>query len=59
MTRINLRHPRLRFGPIAEAADEIVINHSNGLHEGVTDRRADKLETATLQVIAQHVRLRR
>jgi hypothetical protein len=55
MTRINLRHPRLRFGVIAEAADQMVINHSNGLHEGVTNRRADKLETATLQILAQHV----
>jgi hypothetical protein len=59
MTRINLRHPRLRFGVIAEAADQMVINHSNGLHEGVTNRRADKLETATLQILAQHVGLRR
>src|SRR5204863_9440639 len=38
-----------------EAVDGVVINHPDGLHEGITDRRADELETALEQVAAERI----
>ena len=42
---------------VPEAIDEVVIDHSGGLHEGVADGGADKAETAFLQGLAHGVRL--
>lgn len=36
----------------------MVVDHSSGLHMRVTDRRADKLESALLQVSTERIRLR-
>lgn len=38
-----------------KATDHVVINHAHGLHEGVTDRRADEFEAAAQQVFAHGV----
>ena len=37
--------------------DDMVVDHSGGLHVRVADRRADELESALLQVFAQRIRL--
>ena len=44
---------------IPEAVDEVVVHHSNGLHEGITNGRAHKIKAAFLQVFAHRIRLRR
>src|SRR5712664_1771745 len=49
-----LREP-LDLAP-AEAADEVVVHHARGLHEGVADRRADEGEAARLELPAQRLR---
>src|SRR5438093_2178586 len=36
---------RLLNGVVTEAGHEMVVDQARGLHEGVTDRRADELET--------------
>ncbi len=40
---------------VAEALDQVVVDHADGLHEGVADRGADELEAPTLQVFAHGV----
>ena len=42
---------------VAKAADDVVVDQSRGLHQGVADRRADEREPSSLQILAQHVRL--
>ena len=37
--------------------DDMVVDHPSGLHMRVTDRRADELESAVLQVFTQRIRL--
>jgi len=44
---------------IAEAGVIVVIDHSNRLHERITDSRADKLESAFSEVLAQRLGKRR
>src|SRR5262245_7350368 len=44
---------------VPEAMHEVVIDHSDGLHERIADGRADELEAASPQVLAQRVRFRR
>ena len=41
---------------VAEAMDEVVVDHADGLHEGVADRRADEFEAALFEVLAHGVR---
>ena len=36
---------------------DMIVDHARGLHVRVADRRADKLESALLQVFAQGIRL--
>ena len=43
---------------IAEAVDEMIVHHSDGLHVGVDDGRADEVESALLEVFAEGVRFR-
>ncbi len=43
---------------IAEAIDCVVIDHSGRLHEGVTDRGANKVEASLLQIFAHGVGFR-
>jgi hypothetical protein len=33
----------------------MIVNHSGGLHVRIADRRADKFESALLQVFAQRI----
>jgi hypothetical protein len=40
-----------------EASDKVIIDHARCLHERVTDRRADKAETALLEIPAHGVGL--
>src|SRR5690242_6939424 len=42
---------------IAEAVDQMVVDHADRLHVGVDDRRSDKAEAALLQVLAERVGL--
>src|SRR5215217_2863155 len=42
---------------MAETRDEVIIDHPRGLHQGVTDRRSDKLESPLAQVVAHRHRL--
>ena len=42
--------------PAAEAFDDMVVDHSRGLHVGIADRRADELKAALLEVLAERVR---
>src|SRR5262249_8024408 len=37
--------------------DDMIVDHTRGLHVGVADRRADELEAALLQIFAQRIRL--
>src|SRR5262245_5478874 len=48
-----------RCSYMAEAGLRVVVGHADRLHVGVHDRRADELEAALQQVLAQRVRLRR
>jgi hypothetical protein len=38
-------------GLVAEAGDEVIVDHAGRLHEGVHDRRADEAETAPCEVL--------
>jgi hypothetical protein len=40
-----------------EASGDVVIDHAHRLHEGVTDGRANKLESAPQQILAKGFRL--
>lgn len=44
---------------IAEAADEVVVDHSDRLHEGVADGRPNEAEPSTFEVHAHRVGFRR
>ena len=46
-------------GLVSEATHEVIVDHARGLHVRVHDRRADELEAALLQVLAERIRLRR
>jgi len=35
-------------GEVTVTADKVIVDHPGGVHEGVADRRADKVEAATL-----------
>ncbi len=37
----------------------VIVNHAHGLHVGVTNRTADKLEAAFFKILAHLIRLRR
>ena len=43
---------------MAEAADQVVVDHAGGLHEGVADGGADEAEGAALEVLVDGVRER-
>src|ERR1700733_5489576 len=43
---------------ITEAIARMIIDHADGLHESVTNGRADESETARLQILAQRIRFR-
>jgi len=43
---------------VPEAGDEVIVDETGCLHEGITDRGADKAEAALLEVLAQGVGLR-
>src|SRR5690606_19538940 len=45
---------RLQFR-MPEAIDQMVVDHAHRLHEGITDRAADKLKTASLEILAQRI----
>src|SRR5437667_10933311 len=44
--------PELR---ITETIDEMIVYHSDGLHVGIHDRRTNKTESATLEVLAEGI----
>jgi hypothetical protein len=48
-----LRHPS--NDRIAETVRRVIIDESDRLHEGVTDRRADELESSAQQIMAKCV----
>src|SRR5947207_316647 len=58
-TRWNASLPRLPDFAIAEAIRGVVVDHADGLHECVADRRADEFESAPQKVLAQGVGLGR
>ena len=39
-----------------ETTDNMIVDHTRGLHVRIADRRADELEAALLQVLAQRIR---
>jgi hypothetical protein len=41
--------------PVAKAVDQMIVHHTNCLHEGVTDRRADEFKSAFRQVLVHGV----
>ena len=51
--------PKLTPHLITEAIARMIIDHADGLHECVTNGRADESETARFQILAQRIRLRR
>src|SRR5262249_49019488 len=57
-SRGRLRHTMLKRSPLSsylsipEAAHQVIVHHPNCLHEGITDRRSDKVEPAPAQVLA-------
>ncbi len=40
---------------IAEASDQVIVHHSDGLHEGIANRGADELEVAAEEIFAETV----
>src|SRR5207247_2365033 len=44
---------------VAKTIHRMIVHHAHGLHESVTDRRTDKLESAPEQVLAHRVGLDR
>src|SRR5581483_4634099 len=42
---------------VAEAADDVVVDHADRLHERIADRRADEAEAAALEVAAHRLRV--
>ncbi len=36
---------------VAEAGDQVVVDHAGGLHEGVDDGRADEFESARAELL--------
>lgn len=46
------------FG-VAKTGRHVVIDHSDGLHERVADRRADETKPASFEVFAHRIRFRR
>src|SRR5207245_3010917 len=44
---------------VPETIKGVVIDHADGLHHRVTDRRTDELKTALDQILAQVIGLRR
>ena len=40
---------------VAETANQMVVHHAHGLHEGIADRGADERESALLQVFAHGI----
>src|SRR3954447_25768479 len=43
---------------LPEAVRRVIIHHADRLHEGIADGRADELEAALEEILAQRVRLR-
>jgi hypothetical protein len=43
---------------VAEAADQVIVHHADGLHVRVDDRRADEGEAALLEILAERVGFR-
>src|SRR5439155_1294656 len=43
--------------PVPKAPDKMVVDHSNGLHERITNRAANELEATSLEILAHGVRL--
>ena len=41
----------------AKAGQEVIVDHAGSLHVGVANRRADELEAALLEILAQGVGL--
>src|SRR5579884_571317 len=50
------RSPSAAQFPVSQASHEVIIDHADGLHQCVTNRRADKFESASQQVAAHRVR---
>src|ERR1044071_8470990 len=48
----------VRGSYMPEAVLRVVVHHAHGLHVRIADRRADELEAALQQVLAEGVRLR-
>ncbi len=46
---------RLAKCSVAEAIGRMIIDHSSGLHKGVTDNRADEFEPSTFQGLAHGI----
>src|ERR1700752_3108501 len=44
---------------ITEAVDEVVVHHSNRLHECIDDRRSDETESPVLEILAECLGFRR
>ena len=40
---------------MAEALDEMIVDHANRLHEGVANRGADELEATPFQIFAHGI----
>src|SRR5579864_2220945 len=47
---------RLPQFTISETLNQVIVHHSHGLHEGITDRAAHKFETTVFQVLAHVIR---
>src|SRR5262249_13329030 len=58
-TSLHVGTRRRRCGKfrVAEASDKVVVDHADGLHEGVTDCGADEREAAAAQILAHGVGL--
>ena len=52
-----IKRSSLQF-PIAETRYEVIVHQSDGLHEGITNRRADEGEAALGEILAHRIGLR-
>ena len=59
---MNVESSELLHFPVSIAGGDVVIDHADGLHEGIADRRSDEGEAAPLEILAHgagNLRLRR
>ena len=48
--------PHFFYFLISKTIDDVIVDHADGLHEGVADSGADKVESAFFQIFTESIR---